>query len=62
MHILSVVDAALDDMNHIGKITAKIKATIMKHTRTDRRIADNDVQHGHVAHRNLKFKHNHIII
>ncbi len=62
MNILCVVDVALDGIKHIGKTTAKTKATAMKHARMDRRIDDNDVQHGHVVHMNLNFEHNHIII
>lgn len=51
------VDIEVDDIKHIGKTTAKIKAIAMKHPRIDRRIEQHDVQHGHghVAHADLKF-------
>lgn len=62
MHIPSVVDVELDDVNTIGKTTAKIKATTMKHANMGSIIDDNDVQHGHIVHRDLNFEHNHIII
>ncbi len=61
MRILVVVGVVPEDINNIGRITAKIKAVIKKHERKNRRIAGIDSQHGNVAHSNPDLEHNHIM-
>ncbi len=59
LHILVVVAVVRRDINNIGKITVKIKSTIMKHEINNSKIDDIDWKHDNVVHKDPDLEHIH---